>query len=122
MRDHAAKRPDASEAPIAFRRRSVGDVQVTLTAELVAAALECPWCHRPSNGAVLEHCWQHRRFWQVRVCSECGRFLVATTEVDDEKAVHTHCATLRLCLSEPPLTSGDSIPKWVSRGSDNETK
>lgn len=97
MRDHADKRPDESEAPRAFRRRYDDDLQATLAAELVAAPLECPWCHRPSRGAILEHCWRNRRFWQVRACSECGRLLVATTEVDNGRAVHTHCATLRLC-------------------------
>lgn len=122
MRDHAPKRPDASKAVADLSTSPTEDGKKALATELVGAALECPWCHRPSTGAVLEHCWQHRRFWQVRVCSECGRLLVATTEVDDEKAAHTHCATLRLCLSELPLTSGDGGPQWVPRGSGNETK
>lgn len=97
MRDDADRLPDESKAPSAFRNSSDDDLQVTLAAELVAAALECPWCHRPSNGTTLEHCWQNRRFWQVRACSECGRLLVATTEVGNGRAVNTHCATLRLC-------------------------
>jgi len=127
MRNHAPKRPGASNA---VAEKAVADLsnssteggKKTLATELVAAALECPWCQRRSTGAVLERHWDDRRFWQIRACSECGRLLVAITEVEGEKAVHTHCATLRLCLSEPPQTSGDGIPNWVSRGSDNETK
>lgn len=96
MRDDAHRWPDESEAPSAFRRRSDDDLQATLAAELVAATMECPWCHRPSNGTILEHLWRNRHFWQVRACSECGQLLVATTEVDAGRAVDTHCATLRL--------------------------
>ncbi|MCG3128242.1 MAG: hypothetical protein CHACPFDD_03119 [Phycisphaerae bacterium] len=103
MRNHAPKRPGASNAAADTDRQPVEDRNEALTTELVAAALECPWCHRRSTGAVLERHWHDHQFWQVRACSECSRLLVAITEMDGERIVHTHGATLRLCLSEPPF-------------------